>query len=207
MRYAFLLLSFFFATALSAFEPYYFSVTAKQGEGIYSLLRKYDLLDHTCNKSKFLELNNLTMDDHLIVGKEYFIPVRIFQYNGLSIRTTIGIENWDQAVRIKKYNEKILKNNLRKTKYEDSNILWVPHHELECVVEDTGEEAEQELTEKPKEDTKKGTYRQIELFGDDHKMVEIVSKDLTGQVFYLVSGHGRTRPWCTMHQRMRSFHL
>ncbi len=180
--------------SLQAFEPYYFSVKAAKGEGIYSLLRKYQLLEYDCNTSKFLELNKIKIDDHLIIGKEYLLPVKIYEYNGMSIRTTIGINQWDQAVRIKNYNEKILKKNLRSTHYGDSNILWVPHHELECVEEESGKVKEKPSLEQPKVSEKKGTYRQVELFGDENKMVEILSQNMKGEVYYLVSGHGGPDP-------------
>ena len=193
MKYVHCILFLFVCTVVFAFEPYYHSVKAQNGDGVYSLLRRYKLLDHSCNKTKFLELNNLDVKDYLKAGKTYFLPIKIFEYNGLSIRTTIGIDNWDQAVRIKEYNEKILKDNLRKTKYEDSKILWVPHHELDCVNTLTGEE-QLALTDVKPEVRKKGTYRQVDLFGDDHKMVEIKSSELENQIFYLVAGHGGPDP-------------
>ena len=193
MRYKFLIVTLLMSTSLLAFEPYYHSVKAKQGEGIYSLLRKYQLLDYTCNMAKFCELNDLKKDDALIVGRDYKLPIKIYEYNGMSIRTTIGIENWEHAVRIKDYNEKILEKNLRQTKYVDSNILWVPHHELECVEDASGKEKETTV-EKPLVDTKKGSYKQIDLFGKDHRMVEILSNDLKDHVYYLVSGHGGPDP-------------
>ena len=192
MRYTLLFIGLFVSTALFSFEPYYHTVKAQAGDGIYSILRRYDLLDYSCNKVKFCELNNINLNQPLVVGREYFLPIKIFEYNGTSIRTTIGIKDWDQAVRIKEYNEKILQHNLRRTKYVDSNILWVPHHELECA-----ENPEVETTvveEKPAESIKKGTYRQVELFGKDHRMVEILSNDLKDKVYYLVSGHGGPDP-------------
>jgi len=193
MRYILLFIGLFICISLSAFEPYYHSVKAQSGDGIFALLRRYQLLDYQCNLAKFCELNDIKQEDPLIAGKDYFLPIKIYEYNGMSIRTTVGINNWDHAIRIKTYNEKILAKKLRQTKYVDSNILWVPHHELECVEEDSGAEKEV-LSERPSEDSKKGTYNQIELFGKDHKMVEILSSDLKDQVYYLVSGHGGPDP-------------
>lgn len=192
MRYTLLLFSLLFSIQLFSFEPYYHTVKAQSGDGIYSLLRRYHLLDYNCNKAKFCELNNIKLEEPLIVGREYFLPIKIFEYNGTSIRTTIGINDWDQAVRIQQFNETILEHKLRRTKYSDSNILWVPHHELECARPDGTEEVK--VAEKPSTDTKKGTYRQIDLYGKDHKMVEILSNDLKDHVYYLVSGHGGPDP-------------
>ena len=193
MKYGLTILGLLASLQLLAFEPYYHTVKAEKGDGIYALLRKYHLLEHSCNKTKFLELNTLSINDPLIEGREYFLPIKIYKYNGTSIRTTIGINNWDQAVRIKTYNEKILGDKLRLTEYVESNILWVPHHELDCVNETDGTELAA-VTEKPREDTKKGTYRQVEIFGEKNKMVEILSEDLKDQVYYLVTGHGGPDP-------------
>ena len=168
-------------------------ITAKKGDGIFSVLRKYKLLDHSCSKARFLELNNIQITDHLQIGKEYKLPIKIYQYNGTSIRTTIGIESWEQAVRIKKYNELIHTKKIRKTNYADSNILWVPYHELHCTDAKTGKETVEISAEKPKI-IKKGKFKQVDLFGKDHKVVEIKDNSLAGEVYYLVSGHGGPDP-------------
>ncbi len=174
-----------------AAESYYHSVKAKQGDGIYSLLRRYHLEDHDCNKERFLRLNNLTIDDHLIIGNKYKLPVLIFNYNGTSIRTTIGIDNWDKAVRIKAYNIKILNGNLRKTNYVDSKILWVPYHELHC---DESIPSKVEIKAEKNAAPFKGSYQLVELFGKDHKMVELKDNHLRNRVYYIVAGHGGPDP-------------
>src|SRR5690606_16450306 len=98
-------------------SPYYFEVTAHNGDGIFSLLRRYELLGPECNLHFFLRENSLSLEDQLIVGRKYKIPVLIYRYNGVSIRSTIDDSDWDKAVRIKQYNEKILANGLRSTSY------------------------------------------------------------------------------------------
>lgn len=193
MKYGLLICALFNCLYLYSFEPYFYATKAEKGDGIYSLLRRYQLLDFDCNKEKFLDLNQLEINDPLIVGQEYKLPIKIYEYNGTSIRTTVGINNWDHAVRIQKFNEKILKKRLRRTKYVDSNILWVPYHELACVDEVSGKE-KPSLAEKPEASVKKGTYKQVELLGEKYKMVEILSDDLKDQVFYLVAGHGGPDP-------------
>lgn len=193
MRFVCTLCLLFLTIHVSAFEPYNFSITAKKGDGIFSILRKYHLINHSCAKSRFLELNHLQITDHLQIGKSYKLPIKIYQYNGTSIRTTIGIDSWEQAVRIKEFNELILKNNLRKTDYMDSNILWVPYHELHCSDPKTGKENTPVNLSKPVA-AKKGNFKQIDLFGNTHKLVEIKDNNLAGEVYYLVSGHGGPDP-------------
>lgn len=112
-------------------EPFH-RVTAKNGDGVFSLLRRYGLADYPCNVHKFYELNNLKRNASLHKGKLYYIPVLLYRYNGKSIRSTIGIDEWQRAVRIKEYNENILKERLRRKTFQKSKILWVPFHELGC---------------------------------------------------------------------------
>lgn len=107
-------------------------VAAKEGDGIFSLLRRYNLADYPCNVHKFYELNKLKRNAALHKGKKYYIPVLLYTYNGKSIRSTIGVDEWQRALRIKKYNEKILKEKLRRKTFQKSRILWVPYHEVGC---------------------------------------------------------------------------
>lgn len=188
-------------------EPYYLKVKAKKGDGILSLLRRYDLNHETCNLQKFYSLNSLSKGDELMRGKEYFIPVKIFAYNGKSIRTTISIDDYDKALRIKKYNEKIKKKNLRRSTYTKSKILWVPVHEIECdlisnttpVVSTSSTKTNQTSspakTAAPKTaDSKKSKNLFVPLFGEKYKNVSVTSDRLKGKVYYLVSGHGGPDP-------------
>ncbi len=195
---------------VSAVEPYHHAVKAKKGDGIFSLLRRYHLNDHACNRSQFLELNKLSIKDNLISGKKYKLPVLIYEYNGKSIRSTIGIDSYDQAVRIKNYNEDILKDNLRRYNFIDSKILWVPFHELNCAEEEpltnanpTSEIIKKELVtaptkkaDKPNSPTSSANtqYLKEPLFGKTNEKVAIASKRLNNEVYYIVSGHGGLDP-------------
>lgn len=185
----------------SAFETYYHSTTAKDGDGIFSLLRRYHLDANSCNRNHFLKLNQLKLDDQLQVGKEYTLPIHIYEYNGTSIRTTIGIDSWESAIRIKVYNEKILDDKLRKTQYSDSRILWVPHNEVGCkdqltttVTVSNDKSSSKSREENATSAPRKGNFVEMDLFGKTHKTVEVTDNSLKGKVYYIVSGHGGPDP-------------
>ncbi|NOZ34830.1 MAG: N-acetylmuramoyl-L-alanine amidase [Chlorobi bacterium] len=168
-------------------NPYYLKKIPLKGEGTYAFLRRFHLDDNSCNLKKFLELNNLEKTDNLFFDKEYKLPILIYAYNGKSIRSTIGNNNYDLALQIQKYNELILSENLRKTHYTESEILWVPFGMFKCpnsisVVEKIG--ARQKSI---------GT-KTVKLFGNENKKVEIEDKLLENRVFYIVSGHGGPDP-------------
>ncbi len=60
MRLALLFITAFLTLSLSANDPAYYTVKAKNGDGVYSILRRYQLLDNADNIRKFYELNAAT---------------------------------------------------------------------------------------------------------------------------------------------------
>lgn len=193
----------FFAFDVSANAPYFHDVKPEKGEGIYSLLRKYDLMIHPCNKEKFLELNQLNEKSVLLTHKSYKLPIYIYKYNGKSIRSTIGENNWEKAVRIKRYNENIHKKGARRTKYTDSKILWVPYHEIGCngaeleKLPETDSKVVLQENAKPKINTTKPDDKNnlyVSLFGEKYAKVKVIDKSLAGKVYYVVAGHGGPDP-------------
>ncbi len=197
----FVLLSF----QVSAFESYYLKVRVQKGEGSYALMRRYKLDTESCNLQKFFELNNIDQKTQLSYEVEYFLPIEIVKYNGSSIRSTLNISDWEQAVQIKEYNEAIQKRKLRKTMYTDSKILWVPHHLVNCYQESSKELATKPTqAAKPAAETKptsktpakiaKGNIRVQPLFGEKYKNVTIRDESLKNKVYYIISGHGGPDP-------------
>ncbi|MDG2449991.1 MAG: hypothetical protein P8M34_10150, partial [Saprospiraceae bacterium] len=173
----------------------YHAVSIKKGDGMYSLLRRYNLNHSECNIDHFYELNGLKKNSYLHAGKKYKLPVYIYTYDSKSIRSTIGIQDWDKAVRIKEYNDDLLSRGLRKTDYKESKILWVPHNEISCVIKDEPEEEIVQIENKVTEE-KEESYRNVvnEIYGNKYKDVAILDNSLYGKVFYVVSGHGGPDP-------------
>jgi len=150
-------------------------------------LRRYNLDDNICHFNKFLKLNNIDKNTHLNIDKKYKLPILIYQYNGKSIRTTIDNNDYQLAVRIQKYNQFLLKNNLRLTEYSKSKILWVRYGDLNCP----DNIAPLEKEEKP---TNNLGFETEVLFGKTYEKVTIKDKTLQNRVFYITSGHGGPDP-------------
>lgn len=184
--------------SLSAADgPYYHTVKTLSGDGVFSLLRRYKLDPGSCNLEKFYEINEMEEDDVLHADREYKIPVYIYNYDGKSIRSTIGIDNWDIAVNIKDYNEYLKDKKLRITHYIDSKVLWVPHALLHCnekISMKTDESAAEKSVKSETVTAPKGSTRYVPLFGGSYANVEILDHSLANQVFYLVAGHGGPDP-------------
>lgn len=190
--FAILLLSPMLAFA----EPDYFQTTAQSGDGVFSLLRRYGLDRHSCNFDHFYELNKLKRNAHLIVGRKYFLPLLVYAFNGKTIRSSVGISDWNTAVRIQEYNELMLERQLRETSFKKDRILWVPYHELHCPEADLGP-APPELASPEEENSASGTAggsRRFPIFGPRYAYTPLASSKLKGKVYYIVSGHGGPDP-------------
>ncbi len=169
------------------FGQNWLSIKAGSGDTRILLLKKYRLTDQ-CSKDQFLLLNKLKEDDFLIKGKSYKMPVKVYTYNGKSIRTTIGISDYDQAKSIQEWNES-LSVSIKKKSYLNGGKLWVPHFLLKCYEK----YADSPIKAKGPEvvSSQSVTY---EIFGEKYKNIKIESNKLKGRVYYLVSGHGGPDP-------------
>lgn len=219
-----LFLSLLFVSLVHAEENRFHRVPALEGDNVYTLLKRYSLHNHQCNFDQFYKLNELTKESFLYTNKQYYIPVLIYRYNGVSIRTTIGIDTWEQALRIKRYNDRLLKKKLRRKSLVASNILWVPFHETHCngnlthtppaVVAGNSENEEPEtvkVTKKEKSKKESAKYeelsermlkklnknsgvRKFPIFGAKYAYIPLQDNSLRGKVYYLVGGHGGPDP-------------
>lgn len=155
-------------------------VTTKpvKGEGIYGILRRYHLPTDATYRQRFIELNQteLKPGNSLRLDQVYELPVLRFVYDGKSIRSTLGISDYNLAKKIQNYNDAIHRAGLRKQRYTTDRDLWVPftYYSVKIGVEET-----------------KSSFS---LFGEKYKTIELIDTRLQGDVFYLVSGHGGPDP-------------
>tara|TARA_B100001540_G_C15778795_1_gene629962 strand:+ start:630 stop:1802 length:1173 start_codon:yes stop_codon:yes gene_type:complete len=164
------------------------TVKAKSGDNRILLLKQYSISDE-CSKNKFLELNLLKSEDFLIKGKSYKLPIKVYTYNGKSIRSTIGISDYNQAKSIQNWNEIIVNTKIKSKIYSSGGKLWVPQYLIDCYSKTTKSSSRLE-------DSKMFSAKTVthEIFGEKYKNVKIVSNKLKGRVYYLVSGHGGPDP-------------
>ncbi len=182
--------------AFSPEKPKFHKVPALPGDGVYSLLRRYHLERHSCNHEQFYKLNGLKRNAALKVGRYYALPILLYRFNGKTIRSSIGIDDWDLAKRIENYNEAMAAEGLRAHSFRDDNILWVPYHELNCPEPDLA------LPESPLPAAGEASHptpasskgRIFPIFGPRYQHVPLASTRLRGKVFYIVSGHGGPDP-------------
>lgn len=211
----FLLSILFFQFSLTYAQDYVLAV-ARPGENVASLLRWYKLHEYECNIQQFHELNQLKVDAKLAPNTVYKLPLRLYRYNGKSIRTTIKNEDINKALRIKAYNEDMEKRGLMMKNFVKTRALWVPIHELKCpgnkpVTTETPTISSNPkpipkptpaptqtpvITPAPTSPPPKATPvvttppgEKYAIFGKDNP-VEIKSNKLKNAVYYIVAGHG-----------------
>ncbi len=154
-------------------------VEVNKGDGIQTLLSRYKLHQSNCNLDSFLALNKLGPTDYLILEKKYKLPLKVYDYKGGTIRETMGINDYDKALRVQKFNEALVESGVKASGYKDDKKLWVPYHELFCV---------------PTTSDFKSYTMKIPILGKDYEEITVEDETLKGCVYYLISGHGGPDP-------------
>lgn len=185
-------------------------VVAGPGDGVYSLLRRYQLLEYSCNLTEFYRLNNLRREAALLKGRTYALPIQTVTYNGKSIRSSTGNDDYTRALYIQHYNEALLEAGVRPKDFREDKVLYVPFHADNCPeairkaapaeLTDSGEMSvnadEKELASlgNAPEQVTTSSFRTFNIFGEKYAYVEKVDNKLAGRIFYIVSGHGGPDP-------------
>lgn len=206
-----LLLIFTYSFIDAAESPNHVIARVKKGESPGELLQRHLLTPHECNLEEFYKLNSLESSSHLIFGKIYKLPLLIVSYNGKSIRSTMGINDYNYAKKIEKLNLDLLEVGIRDKHYTDNNRLWVPMVEFDCEnvnpiltssievsskVEARSTRVSKSALAAHGEELKTSGIKNIlvPLMGNNYSNIDIEDYSLAGQVFYIISGHGGPDP-------------
>ena len=178
------------ATAQTA----HLTVAAQKGDGIYTLLERYGLRTD-CNLGYFYRINGLRKGQGLRQGKQYQLPMLVYTYNGRSIRSTTGVDDFDWAVGVQEFNESLHQAGLKPADYRQDRVLWVPYSALYCRNEPlptlTASVVPTPTSQGGQDVPLRGTY---DIFGETYARVPLLSTALSGKVYFLVSGHGGADP-------------
>ncbi len=181
MRLIFCCFFLLYVVALSAqTKPTYFKAKPEAGDGSYVFLRRYQLERHACNFELFYELNGLTKNSTLQLSRSYLLPIELHSYNGKSIRSTLGIEDWQRARQIQRYNQQLQRTGAKKDDFrKGKQSLWLAHHLRACPSN------VQALVP---------TQRNYPVLGKKYAEVALKDQQLAGAVYYIVAGHGGPDP-------------
>lgn len=183
----------FFAIYLHAQKSvfFYYESKVQSGDGILSFMRRYHLAEFNCNFNKFYELNSLKKGQGLRADIKYQLPLLVYAYDGKSIRSSLKINDFEQAVRIKDFNDLLYKEKVKKQNYLKDKVLWVPYSELYCNDELKPKNPNKDLLSDEENVTHPSDYP---IFGEKYRKVHKTSDKLRGQIYYVESGHGGPDP-------------
>ncbi len=183
-----------FATFYSAYSQTWVNANPKQGDGIYAMLRRYHLPTTPDYVAKFKEINEdlLGATHELNLEIFYHLPILIYDFDGLTIRSTLGITDYQRAKSIQNYNEELQQAGVRQSHYTEDKKLWVPFFSLPnntpAAVVQPADEAVTTV-----DDPVSGSMH-FSIFGSAYADVVRQDDSLSGYYFYLVSGHGGPDP-------------
>lgn len=183
----------------------------KKGENIEKLLKRHLLTPHLCNIDAFRNINKLKNPNKISAGKVYKLPLQIVEYNGKNIRTSAGINDLSIAKKIEKLNTDLLKMGIRDKNYKENGKLWVPYAEYNCEKEKEIVESDRSTIndlivadKKPESNAIIPTATEMKrtglkeiyvpLMGKGYNIVHVEDLTLSGQVYYIISGHGGPDP-------------
>ncbi len=191
MKVTISLIAFFLALTSVHAEENNVTIKVKRGDMILRILEKYQLAEASCNVDAFYAINKMKKGEHILAGFSYKLPISIYDYNGQSIRSTIGLEDWDLAVQIQEYNKKLQQDGIKKTYFIEDKKLYVPYHLLGCS--DLGLKNSPAKVTTKKEAAKEIAIKTDIFFGENHKVIK-KSNALANDVYYIISGHGGPDP-------------
>ncbi len=189
-----------FLLPLSSFQEkssrQYLRVKLERNMSIDELLSKYLLTEYECNIDQFRKLNNLSSKTtSLSKNAIYNIPIWIYDYNGKSIRSSIGNSDLDLAKKIQSYNVDLQKKGVRQTSYQQSQYLFVPFHAFNCLDSRKKSKTDNEpVFVEGSEKVSGVATRTYAIFGRKYQDVPLFDKKLKGKIFYVEGGHGGPDP-------------
>jgi N-acetylmuramoyl-L-alanine amidase len=189
-------------------QPQYLQVKIVKELSVEKLLKRYQLDEYECNVAQFFKLNKMAKPQSLVLNRIYNLPILLYNFDGKTIRNSLGINDLAVAQSIQSYNVSLYNDGIRKQTYKESSILFVPHHALNCATkkvvtkpvtmsvspENTEgvSSAKRETIEKPIKG--KGKTVRYEILGKNYQDVTIVDNKLKGKILYVESGHGGPDP-------------
>ncbi len=181
-------------TSFSLNEVKFLKTKALPGDGVFSLLRRYNLDRNSCNHTQFYKLNKLKQGASLKIGESYFLPILLYSFNGKTIRSSIGIEDWNTAKNIEIYNETMFRDGFRSKSFREDKELWVPYHLLNCPTPDVPAPAETPVNGEINLAIEPVGNRRYPIFGKKYEHVPLKDNSLQGKVYFIESGHGGPDP-------------
>lgn len=155
--------------------------TVSAGEFAEKIFTLYALKEE--DKAKFWELNPVANKDKLLLGKTYILPIVQYPKMQQNIRQTIGIQDYNHALSIQKWNEKLEQKGVKKQGLQQDKMLWVRWSDLP-----------ENFTPTPTKNKNLDHLLDPRLLGKEAATYFLKDSSFHGACFYLISGHGGPDP-------------
>ena len=169
---------------ITAQEIEYVTATAQKNDRIKTIFSRYNIPINKQTIKRFKNLNRgkFVKNDGLIAHIEYTLPILIYPYNGKSIRTSIGNNDFENAKKVEQYNDNLFAQRVKPGDFRVDKQIWVPVYKFE---------SQPDFEKKEIPVSKSKTYP---IFGKNYEKVIPIDKKLKDKVFYVISGHGGPDP-------------
>lgn len=104
----------------------YVTIKAREGDGVYSLLRKYKLLDDPANLKLFYTINKIKANSELVKGRIYKLPLMVHQHDGKSLKSSLGWKEGPLLKGLENYNNYLAQEKLKPVGRSSSQKIYVP---------------------------------------------------------------------------------
>ena len=158
--------------------------TIQKGDYASKIFEKYHL-NNELDIQAFWEINQIKNKQILVLGVSYKLPIKVYPKMAGNIRSTIGISDYNHALRIQNWNLHLEKEGIKTQKMGPGKELWVRKSDLSGNYTQA-KESKSELKISDLIDTR--------LFGKEANNIQILDSSLKGSVFYIISGHGGPDP-------------
>jgi len=101
---------------------------AKSGDGITIVLNKFFIPSSQDYIAKFKELNSKKFDKEggMFKGMSYILPIKIFNYDGKSLASSLKSLSEEEITKIELYNKKVFSGGLKSHSFKKDKKIWVP---------------------------------------------------------------------------------
>ena len=185
-----ILLLFIFLSYLPVKGVNYLETLPENGDGLQTIFQRYrlDYNDQTLEIFKAMNESKFGKNNSILLGTKYQLPIKEYEYNNKSIRSTISNPDYEYAVSLQDYNDLLFSKGIKPNNYRVDKKLWVPEVEFYLSSNKTLQSVSVN-----KQTNELKTYVEP-LFGEKNKNITEISKKLRGNVYYLVGGHGGPDP-------------
>ncbi|MBK9107863.1 MAG: N-acetylmuramoyl-L-alanine amidase [Saprospiraceae bacterium] len=167
----------------------YVTIKAREGDGVYSMLRKYKLLEDPANLKLFYAINKMKPNSELVKGRIYKLPLFAHPHDGRSLKSSLGWNDGTLLKGLENYNNYLVKEKLKPgSKTPKTQKIYVP--EINKILRSW---ADQKIEKTTNSDDKSDKFVAAQYLKNDKPIVsQKETQKLDRKQQYLIAGMGKS---------------